>query len=104
MLTVVALPTLAQSLNGDAPETSPTPAPDEICEAVVEGGEIVEGIEYGTEVIECNSITEDIITPASILPSFREPYAGSPVSGNTPSRNVGEQLIFVPRSLSKSSF
>jgi hypothetical protein len=77
MLTVVALPTLAQSVNVDTPDTSPTPAPDEICEAVVEGGEIVQGleyvqgIEYGSEVIECNSITEDIITPASILPAGR---------------------------------
>jgi hypothetical protein len=77
MVTVVALPTLAQSVNEDAPETSPTPAPDEICEVVVEGGEIVQGlenvqgIEYGSEVIECNSITEDIITPASTLPAGR---------------------------------
>ena len=68
MLTVAALPALAQSVNGDVPETSPTPVPDEICEAVVEGGEIVQGIEYGSQVIECDSITEDIITPASILP------------------------------------
>jgi hypothetical protein len=68
MLTVAALPALAQSVVGEAPETSPTPVPVEICEAVVEGGEIVEGIEYGSEVIECDSITEDIITPASILP------------------------------------
>ena len=68
MLTVAALPALAQSVNGDVPETSPTPVSNEICEAVVEGGEIVQGIEYGSEVIECDSITEDIITPASILP------------------------------------
>jgi len=72
MLTVVTLPTPAQSMNGDAPpETSPTPVPNEICEAVVEGGEIVQGLEYGSEAIECNSITEDIITPASTLPAGR---------------------------------
>ena len=47
MLTVAALPALAQSVNGDVPETSPTPVSNEICEAVVEGGEIVQGIEYG---------------------------------------------------------